>query len=253
MNTIRVIPCLDVKAGRVVKGVNFVDLQDAGDPVEMAAFYADEGADELVFLDIGATVEGRGTFVDIVERISERINIPFTVGGGIRTIEDIDLMLRSGAEKISLGSAAVKTPELVCAASQKFGNQCIVISVDPKWNQSKNIWEIYIQGGRENTGINAVEFAQHMVALGAGELLVNSLDRDGTKAGYDNGLLRAISESVSVPVIASSGAGKLSDFLDGITMGKADAVLAASLFHSGDLQIKDVKQYLSQHGLAVRQ
>jgi cyclase len=252
MNTVRVIPCLDVKGGRVVKGVNFVDLQDAGDPVEMAAFYADEGADELVFLDIGATVEGRQTFVDIVEKISARIDIPFTVGGGIKTIQDIDLMLQSGAEKISLGSAAVRTPELVREASQKFGNQCIVISVDPKWNETKKIWEIYVKGGRENTGINAIEFAQQMVELGAGELLVNSLDRDGTKIGYDNDLLRAISTSVSVPVIASSGAGKLSDFMDGIQLGKADAVLAASLFHSGALRIKDVKQYLCDQGCAVR-
>lgn len=252
MSAIRIIPCLDVKQGRVVKGVNFFDLQDAGDPVVLAAFYADEGADELVFLDIGATVEGRQTFVDIVEKISEKINIPFTVGGGIRTIADIDLMLKSGAEKVSIGSTAVKTPELVREASQKFGNQCIVISVDPKWNEEKNIWEIYIKGGRENTGINAVDFALQMQELGAGELLVNSLDRDGTKAGYDNALLKTISEVVSIPVIASSGAGELSHFLDGINEGKADAVLAATLFHYGELRVKDVKQYLRDNGVAVR-
>lgn len=252
MNTIRIIPCLDVQNGRVVKGTNFVDLQDAGDPVEMAAFYAAEGADELVFLDIGATLEGRQTFVDIVEKIAERINIPFTVGGGIRTIEDIDRLLKSGAEKVSLGSIAVRNPDLIRQASQKFGNQCIVISVDPKWNATKKIWEIYTQGGRENTGINAVDFAVQMEELGAGELLVNSLDRDGTGLGYDNALLRAISEVVSIPVIASSGAGELAHFLSGIQTGQADAVLAARLFHSRALRVREVKQYLQDNGVAVR-
>ena len=252
MLPIRIIPCLDVTNGRVVKGVNFVNLRDAGDPVTLAEFYANEGADELVFLDIGVTVENRATFVDIVEQIAAKINIPFTVGGGIRTLDDINLMLRSGAEKVSIGSAAVKNPQLVKDATEKFGSQAVVISVDPKWNPEKKIWEIYVKGGRENTGIDAIEFAKSMAELGAGELLVNSLDRDGMKTGYDNALLKAISESVSVPIIASSGAGKLKHFLDGIQVGKANAVLAASLFHYGELRIKDVKQYLAEQGVAVR-
>ncbi len=248
---IRIIPCLDVKNGRTVKGVNFINFQDAGDPVELGKFYFTEGADELVFLDIGATVENRKTFTDLVEDIAAEINIPFTVGGGIKTVEDISLMLRSGADKVSIGSEAVKNPELISSAAKQFGSQCIVISVDAQRRKSGNGWEIFIKGGTENTGIDAIEFSQEVCELGAGELLVNSLDRDGMRTGYDNELLSAISQTVSIPVIASSGAGQMSDFLDAVEQGKVAAVLAASLFHFGEMRVSEVKKFLNQNGIPV--
>jgi len=249
---IRIIPCLDVKNGRTVKGVNFINFQDAGDPVELGKFYSAEGADELVFLDIGATVENRKTFAELVERIAAEINIPFTVGGGIKTVEDIALMLRCGADKVSIGSAAVGNPELVSLAAKRFGNQCIVISVDAKRCESGNGWEIFIKGGTENTGLDTIEFSKTMFDLGAGELLVNSLDRDGMRTGYDNELLRTISETVNIPIIASSGAGQMTDFSNAVKKGQASAVLAATLFHFGEMRICEVKNFLKKNGIPVR-
>ena len=249
---IRIIPCLDVKNGRTVKGVNFVDFQDVGDPVELGKFYSDEGADELVFLDIGATLENRKTFTELVERIAKEINIPFTVGGGIQTIDDISTLLRCGADKVSLGSVVVKNPELVSIAAEQFGSQCVVISVDAKRRKEGAGWEIYIKGGTENTGLDAIEFSKKMCELGAGELLVNSLDRDGTKSGYDNELLRSITEVVNIPVIASSGVGKMEDFVDGVKKGKVSAVLAATLFHFGEMRICEVKEFMQENGGPVR-
>lgn len=246
----RIIPCMDIKDGRVVKGVNFVGLKDAGDPVELAKLYSEQGADELVFLDIMATVEKRSTFCELVQEIAKNINIPFTVGGGISSLDDIQELLQSGADKVSLGSIAVKNPNLVKEASTKFGAQCVVISVDPK--KVGESWEIYIKGGREGTGIDALKFAKEMEELGAGELLVNSLDRDGTKNGYDLELLKAISEAVNIPVIASSGAGKKEDFLEAFQKTNVDAVLAASLFHSGEILVGNLKQYLSDSGVKIR-
>lgn len=246
----RIIPCMDIKDGRVVKGVNFVDLKDAGDPVELAKVYCEQGADELVFLDIMATVENRGTFCELVKEIAQNINIPFTVGGGISSISDIQDLLQSGADKVSLGSIAIKEPQLVEEASKKFGAQCVVISVDPK--KVNDNWEIYVKGGREATGVEAIEFAQQMEKLGAGELLVNSLDRDGTQNGYDLPLLKAITEVVNVPVIASSGAGKLEDFSDAFEEASVDAVLAASLFHSGQIRVGELKRYLEEKGVEIR-
>ncbi|MGN0519148.1 MAG: imidazole glycerol phosphate synthase subunit HisF [Candidatus Fimenecus sp.] len=247
----RVIPCLDVKNGRVVKGVSFVNLRDAGDPVECAVAYDKKGADELVLLDITATHEGRGTMVDIVTRVANSIFIPFTVGGGIRTTDDFKELLRAGADKISVNSAAVRNPDLINEAAQKFGSQCVVCAIDAK-RRAEGGWEVYLNGGRLPTGIDAVEWAKEAVSRGAGEILLTSMDCDGQKTGYDIDLTKAVSESVGVPVIASGGAGALEHFYDALTVGKADAVLAASLFHFNEIPIADLKAYLQQQGIPVR-
>ena len=247
----RIIPCLDVKNGRVVKGVNFVNLRDAGDPVECAIEYDKKGADELVLLDISATNEGRGTMIDIVSRVANSIFIPFTVGGGIRTTEDFKELLRAGADKISVNSAAVRNPDLINEAAYKFGSQCVVCAIDAK-RREQGDWEVYLNGGRLPTGIDAVSWAQEAVSRGAGEILLTSMDCDGKKTGYDLGLTRAVSERVGVPVIASGGAGALEHFYDALTVGKADAVLAASLFHFNEIPIETLKAYLSEKGIPVR-
>ena len=247
----RVIPCLDVKNGRVVKGVSFVNLRDAGDPVECAVAYDKKGADELVLLDITATHEGRGTMVDIVTRVAKSIFIPFTVGGGIRTTEDFKELLRAGADKISVNSAAVRNPDLISEAAQKFGSQCVVCAIDAK-RRAEGGWEVYLNGGRLPTGIDAVAWAKEAVSRGAGEILLTSMDCDGQKTGYDINLTKAVSEVVGVPVIASGGAGALEHFYDALTVGKADAVLAASLFHFNEIPIADLKAYLQQQGIPVR-
>lgn len=246
----RIIPCMDIDNGRVVKGTNFKDLKDAGDAVELAGLYDQMGADELVFLDITATIERRNTLLDLVKNVAKNITIPFTVGGGIKNVDDIRGLLDSGADKISLGSAAVNNPSLVREAAEEFGSQCIVISLDCKRREDN--WQLYIEGGRKETGIDAVEFAKQMEEMGAGELLVNSLDRDGMKNGYDIELLSEISRSVNIPVIASSGAGCCEDFLDAFTDGRADAALAASLFHYDEIRIPDLKKYLSEKDITVR-
>ncbi len=251
MLTKRIIPCLDVNAGRVVKGVNFVNLIDAGDPVEVARAYNAEGADELVFLDITASSDNRNTVAEMVRRVAEEVFIPFTVGGGIRTVDDMKMILREGADKISLNTAAVLRPELIKEGAVKFGNQCIVIAIDAR-RRSGGGWNVYIKGGREDTGLDAVEWARKAVSLGAGEVLLTSMDCDGTKDGYDIELTRAISDAVGVPVIASGGAGKKEDFLAAFTDGGADAALAASLFHFRELSINDVKDYLAENGVPVR-
>ncbi len=247
----RVIPCLDVKNGRVVKGVSFVNLRDAGDPVECAVAYDKKGADELVLLDITATHEGRGTMVDIVTRVAKSIFIPFTVGGGIRTTEDFKELLRAGADKISVNSAAVRNPDLINEAAKKFGSQCVVCAIDAK-RRAEGGWEVYLNGGRLPTGIDAVEWAKEAVSRGAGEILLTSMDCDGQKTGYDIELTKAVSEVVGVPVIASGGAGALEHFYDALTVGKADAVLAASLFHFNEIPIADLKAYLKEQGIPVR-
>ena len=247
----RVIPCLDVKNGRVVKGVSFVNLRDAGDPVECAVAYDKKGADELVLLDITATHEGRGTKVDIVTRVAKSIFIPFTVGGGIRTTDDFKELLRAGADKISVNSAAVRNPDLINEAAQKFGSQCVVCAIDAK-RRAEGGWEVYLNGGRLPTGIDAVEWAKEAVSRGAGEILLTSMDCDGQKTGYDIELTKAVSEVVGVPVIASGGAGALEHFYDALTVGKADAVLAASLFHFNEIPIADLKAYLQKQGIPVR-
>ena len=247
----RIIPCLDVKNGRVVKGVNFVNLRDAGDPVECAIEYDKKGADELVLLDITATNEGRGTMIDIVSRVANSIFIPFTVGGGIRTTEDFKELLRAGADKISVNSAAVRNPDLINEAAYKFGSQCVVCAIDAK-RREQGGWEVYLNGGRLPTGIDAVSWAQEAVSRGAGEILLTSMDCDGKKTGYDLELTRAVSERVGVPVIASGGAGALEHFYDALTVGKADAVLAASLFHFNEIPIETLKAYLSERGIPVR-
>jgi imidazole glycerol-phosphate synthase subunit HisF len=246
----RIIPCMDIKNNRVVKGTNFVNLKDAGDPVELAKYYSEMGADELVFLDIMATVENRKTLYELVEKIAKNINIPFTVGGGISTISDIRSLLNNGADKISIGSYAVKNPDFVKKAAKKFGSQCIVISIDPK--KINNKWKVFIKGGRQNTNIDAIEFAKEMEQLGAGEFLVNSLDRDGMKNGYDIPLLKAITEAVNIPVIASSGAGSKEDFLEVFEETKVDAALAASLFHYQEIKIPELKQYLLKNNITIR-
>lgn len=247
----RIIPCLDVKNGRVVKGVNFVNLRDAGDPVECAVEYDKKGADELVLLDITATNEGRGTMIDIVSRVANSIFIPFTVGGGIRTTDDFKELLRAGADKISVNSAAVRNPDLINEAAYKFGSQCVVCAIDAK-RREQGGWEVYLNGGRLPTGIDAVTWAQEAVSRGAGEILLTSMDCDGKKTGYDLELTRAVSERVGVPVIASGGAGALEHFYDALTVGKADAVLAASLFHFNEIPIETLKAYLSERGIPVR-
>lgn len=248
----RIIPCLDVNRGRVVKGVNFVNLIDAGDPVECAAVYDRAGADELVFLDITASSDARSTVVDMVKAVAKRVFIPFTVGGGIRTVEDFRTILNAGADKVSVNSAAVKNPQLIRDAAEKFGSQCVVVAIDAKRRESDNGWDVYLNGGRVNTGIDAVEWARKAEALGAGEILLTSMDCDGTKAGYDLELTRAVSESVNIPVIASGGAGTMEHFLNAFRDGKADAVLAASLFHFREIEIADLKKYLRENGESVR-
>ena len=251
MFTKRIIPCLDVHAGRVVKGVNFVNLRDAGDPVEIAAAYDAAGADELVFLDITASSDARNTVVDMVRRVAEKVFIPFTVGGGIRTVDDFKALLREGADKISVNSAAIMRPELISEAADKFGSQCVVVAIDAK-RRPDGGWNIYKNGGRVDMGIDAVEWAMKADRLGAGEILLTSMDCDGTKNGYDLELTRTIAENVSIPVIASGGAGTKEHFYDALTGGKADAVLAASLFHYKELEICDLKKYLRGRGVSVR-
>jgi len=251
MLTKRIIPCLDVKAGRVVKGTNFVGLRDAGDPVELAKRYDAERADELVFLDITASHEGRGTMVEVAKSCASQVFIPFTVGGGIRTVEDMRVMLAAGADKISVNSAAVKNPQIISDGAKKFGSQCIVLAVDAK-KSSDDAWEIFVNGGRTPTGLDCLEWIKKGVALGAGEILLTSMDADGTKAGFDIELTRAVSEAVNVPVIASGGAGELEHFYSVLVDGKADAVLAASVFHYGKFTIRQVKEYLQSRGVEVR-
>ena len=251
MFTKRIIPCLDVNNGRVVKGVNFVDLKDAGDPVEIAKAYDAAGADELVFLDITASCEERDTVVDMVRQVAANVFIPFTVGGGIRTVDDFKKLLREGADKISVNSAAIDRPELITEAAEKFGSQCVVVAIDAKRREDGG-WNIYKHGGRLDTGIDAIEWAKKVERLGAGEILLTSMDCDGTKAGYDIELTRAIADAVSIPVIASGGAGTLEHFYDALTEGGADAALAASLFHYKELEIHQVKDYLAERGISVR-
>ncbi len=252
MHTIRVIPCLDVNNGRVVKGVNFVNLVDAGDPVECAVAYDKAGADEVVFLDITASSDGRNTVVDMVREVAKKLFIPFTVGGGIRTVDDFKVLLREGADKVSVNSAAIKRPELIREAADKFGSQCVVVAIDAKRRVPFDGWNIYLNGGRVDTGIDAIEWAKKAESLGAGEILLTSMDCDGTKAGFDIELTRAISDVVGIPVIASGGAGKLEHFSEAVTQGHADAVLAASLFHFKELEIKEVKQYMLDKDIDVR-
>ncbi len=247
----RIIPCLDVRNGRVVKGVSFVNITDAGDPVQCAEEYEKQGADELVLLDITASNEGRGTMIDIVKQVAEKVFIPFTVGGGIRTTDDFNVLLRAGADKISVNSAAVKNPQLISDAADKFGSQCVVCAIDAKRSE-KGSWEVYLNGGRIPTGIDALEWAQEAEKCGAGEILLTSMDEDGQKNGYDILLTRSVSEKVSIPVIASGGAGKKEHFLDVFKSGKADAVLAASLFHFNELSVGELKKYLRSENIPVR-
>jgi len=246
----RIIPCLDVDQGRVVKGINFVKLQDAGDPIEMGKFYNDQGADELVFLDITASSDKRKTMIQVAKKVAKQIFIPFTVGGGIRSVEDMRLILLAGADKVSINTAAVKNPQLISDGANIFGNQCIVLAIDAKRNTGN--WEVFINGGRTPTGKDVIEWAKRGVALGAGEILLTSMDQDGTKLGYDLELTKKISESVNVPIIASGGAGKDKDFYEVFTKGKADAALAASLFHFGELKVKDLKEYLVNKKIPVK-
>jgi len=246
----RIIPCLDVKNGRVVKGTNFVDLKDAGDPVEQAKIYSDGGADEICFLDITASNENRDTIYDVVERTSKKCFVPLTVGGGVRTVEDINKLLNCGADKVSINTAAVENPKIIEESSKKFGSQCIVVAIDAKKKNDK--WEIFTHGGRNNSGVNALEFAKKMENSGAGELLVTSMDRDGTQVGYDNELMSNITALVNIPVIASGGVGNLDHLVDGIKLGKASAVLAASIFHYGKHSVKEAKEYLDSKGIPVR-
>ncbi len=247
----RIIPCLDVKNGRVVKGVNFVNLIDAGDPVECAKVYDKAGADELVFLDITASSDARETVADMVEAVAREVFIPFTVGGGIRSVEDFRRILNAGADKVAVNSAAIKRPELISEAAEKFGSQCVVCAIDAKRRDGGG-WDVYLNGGRVNTGIDALEWAREAEKLGAGEILLTSMDCDGTKAGYDIELTRSVSENAKIPVIASGGAGTMEHFLDAFRLGKADAVLAASLFHFKEIEIMDLKRYLADHGENVR-
>ncbi len=252
MYTKRIIPCLDVHAGRVVKGVNFVNLRDAGDPVEIASAYDKAGADELVFLDITASSDERETVVDMVRRVAEQVFIPFTVGGGIRSVEDFKKILREGADKVSVNSAAIGNPELISEAAYKFGSQCVVVAIDARRRSDRGGWNVYKNGGRIDTGLDAVKWAIKAFELGAGEILLTSMDSDGTKAGYDLELTRAVSENVDIPIIASGGAGTMEHFYEAFTVGKADAGLAASLFHFKELEIGMLKKYLSNRGIPVR-
>ncbi|MDF2911727.1 imidazole glycerol phosphate synthase subunit HisF [Sporolactobacillus laevolacticus] len=248
----RIIPCLDVKEGRVVKGKQFVQLRDAGDPVELAMYYNSEGADELVFLDISASSEGRNTMVEVVREVAAKLNIPFTVGGGIQSLDNIKTLLRAGADKISLNSSAIANPDLITAGADFFGCQCIVCAIDAKWNPETGTYQVYTHGGQRATSWDAIEWAKRAVALGAGEILLTSMDQDGEKSGFELNLTRKISEAVDVPVIASGGAGKASDFLDAFQMGKADAALAASIFHYKETSVANVKSFLKQKGVAIR-
>ena len=252
MHTKRIIPCLDIKDGRVVKGVNFVDLQDAGDPVAVAAAYDAAGADEVVFLDITASSDHRQTVVDMVREVAKKVFIPFTVGGGIRTVEDFRALLREGADKISINSSAIDNPQLISDAAEKFGSQCVVVAIDAKKRADGSGWNVYKHGGRIDVGLDVVEWAKKAESLGAGEILLTSMDGDGTKAGYDIALTKAISEAVSIPVIASGGAGTMEHFYEALTEGGAEAALAASLFHFKELEIKEVKEYLAGRGVPVR-
>lgn len=252
MHTKRIIPCLDVHNGRVVKGVNFVNLVDAGDPVAIGAAYDKAGADELVFLDITASSDARNIMVDMVRKVAETVFIPFTVGGGIRTVDDFRAILREGADKISINSSAINTPDLISDAADKFGSQCVVVAIDAKRREDGSGWNVYKNGGRIDVGLDAVEWAKEAERRGAGEILLTSMDCDGTKAGYDNELTRAIAEAVDIPVIASGGAGTMEHFYDTLTEGKADAALAASLFHFKEMEIMDLKEYLDGRGISVR-
>ena len=252
MFTKRIIPCLDVNDGRVVKGINFVNLRDAGDPVEVAAAYDKAGADEVVFLDITASSDHRATVVDMVRKVAEKVFIPFTVGGGIRTVEDFKVLLREGADKISINSSAINTPELIGNAADKFGSQCVVVAIDARRREDGSGWNVYKNGGRIDTGLDAVEWAMKANRLGAGEILLTSMDCDGTKAGYDIELTRQIADNVSIPVIASGGAGTKEHFYEVLTEGHADAALAASLFHYKELEIRDLKNYLADRGVSER-
>ena len=252
MHAKRIIPCLDVHNGRVVKGVNFVNLKDAGDPVEIAAAYDKEGADELVFLDITASSDARATVADMVRRVAEKVFIPFTVGGGIRTVEDFKAILREGADKVSINSSAIDYPSLICQAAEISGSQCVVVAIDAKKREDGSGWNVYKHGGRVDTGLDAVEWAMRADVLGAGEILLTSMDCDGTKAGYDIELTKTIAENVSIPVIASGGAGRLEDFNAALTEGRADAALAASLFHYKELEICEVKKFLRERKVSVR-
>ncbi|MFT5873275.1 MAG: cyclase [Clostridium sp.] len=252
MLTKRIIPCLDVTMGRVMKGINFINLTDVGDPVEIAEFYNDQGADEIVFLDITATHDGRKTMVDVIKRTSEKVFIPLTVGGGIKSIEDFKEILRAGADKISINSAAIRNPGLITDASVKFGSQCVVVAIDGKRNDDNTGWHVVINGGRIDTGLDAVEWAKKVEELGAGEILLTSMDADGTKKGYDIEFINAITGIVNIPVIASGGCGKLEDFYDVFEKSGADAALAASLFHYKELSIKQVKKYLKNKGVEIR-
>lgn len=252
MFTKRIIPCLDIRDGRVVKGVNFVDLRDAGDPVEVAAAYSEAGADEVVFLDITASHEGRATVVDLAARVAGQLSIPFTVGGGIRSVEDFREVLRQGADKVSVNSAAIDRPELIREAAGRFGSQCVVLAVDARRREDSSGWDVYKHGGRLNTGLDALEWVCRGVELGAGEILLTSMDADGTKNGYDLELTAAVAERVGVPVIASGGAGTMQHFADAFTKGKADAALAASLFHYREMTIGDLKAFLAAQGIPVR-
>lgn len=252
MHTKRIIPCLDVHGGRVVKGVNFINIRDAGDPVEVASIYDKAGADELTFLDITASSDARGIMLDVVRRVAEQVFIPFTVGGGIRTVEDFREILKAGADKISVNSAALKRPDLISEAAVRFGCQCVVVAIDAKRRMDGGGWEVYLNGGRVNTGKDAVKWAVEAEKLGAGEILLTSMDCDGTKSGYDIELTRSISESVNIPVIASGGAGTMEHFYEALTSGKADAVLAASLFHFREMEIRDLKIYLKEKGIEMR-
>ena len=246
----RIIPCLDVTDGRVVKGVNFVELRDAGDPVEIARRYDEQGADELTFLDITASSDNRGLILHIIEEVASQVFIPLTVGGGVRAVEDVRRLLNAGADKVSMNTAAVVNPQLVADASGRFGSQCIVVAIDAK--QVGDHWEVFTHGGRKPTGLDAVEWAKKMVELGAGELLLTSMDRDGTKSGFDLALTRAISDAVDVPIIASGGVGNLDHLVDGVKKGGADAVLAASIFHFGEYSVSQAKHYMADHGIEVR-
>lgn len=251
MKTVRVIPCLDVDAGRVVKGVNFVSLRDAGDPVELAAQYDEQGADEIIFLDITASSDNRETIVDLAERAAEQVFIPFTIGGGIRSVDDARLLLRAGADKVSVNSAAVERPELITELAESFGSQCVVVAIDAKSNNDET-WNVYVKGGREDTGLDVVAWATEVSRRGAGEILLTSMDGDGTRSGYDLELTRSIADAVTVPVIASGGVGSLQHLIDGAIDGHADALLAASIFHFGEHTVSEVKRALLQAGVAVR-
>lgn len=248
----RIIPCLDVTNGRVVKGVNFTELRDAGDPVEIARRYDEQGADELTFLDITASSDNRGLILDIIEQVAAQVFIPLTVGGGVRKVEDVRRLLNAGADKISLNTSAVSNPDLVFDASQKHGSQCIVVAIDAK-QVAPGKWEVFTHGGRNATGLDAIEWAQKMASLGAGELLLTSMDRDGTKSGFDLALTRAVSDAVNIPVIASGGVGGLQDLADGVTKGRADAVLAASIFHYGQHTVQEAKEFMARQGIPMRQ